>query len=185
MLVLALPRHLVESSLPAVEQRLARRPDAWSTLAVHGKLRRLLGDRGGLDDLRSAAGAYLRAYPHDPSLLTPAHLLLLAGDDAAVGLLERLRAEGESRTLVEARFLLGDDAEVPAPVRARPVTLLAAGRATGDLALLDEAVDVLGRQAARERAPATGGMSGNDWLEVALVTRVQVSGRPSDRLVEL
>lgn len=201
VLVLALPRDVLEASLTAVEQRRARRPEGWSTLAARGKLRRLLGDRGGLDDLLAAADTYLQVFRDDPSLLTPAHLYLLAGDDRARQLLERLRAQLEEETpragtLVDTCFLLGDDAAAQAALAVgrdqggpagpwhRDVARLAAGRAAGDVALLDEAVASLDRRARDERL-ATGGMGWHDWLEIALVTRVEVSGRSSDRLVEL
>ena len=197
MLVLSLPRDVVEAALPAVERRLARHPDGWSNLAARGRLRRLLGDRGGLDDLRTAADTHLRVFAPDPSLLTAANLYRLAGDDRCQALLERLRAQPVDAdlargVLTDACFLLGDDAGVhealaamePGP-RHRAVAKLAAGRARRDLRLLDEAVSAFDRAARAERSPATGAMNAHDWLEIALVTRVQVSGEPSDRLVEL
>ncbi len=205
MLVLALPRDVVEAALPPVEQRLARRPDGWSNVAARGKLRRLLGDRRGLDDLRAAAGTYLRVQRGAPSLLTPANLYQLAGDDErSRELLERLRAdlveEPASGMLVETCFLLGDDEGTqqaladmardgrgPVGLRHLDVARLAAGRAMGDVALLDEAVGSFDERARRDRAgfSGTGAMNWHDWLEIALVTRVQVTGEPSGRLVEL
>ncbi len=203
MLVLALPRDVVEAALLRVERLLERRPEAWSHLAARGKLRRLLGERCGLDDLRAAADAYLRAVSGPPSLQTPANLYRLAGDARAQALLERLREEvvadldssTGTGTLVDTCFLLGDDegalqsaprvAAGPAGQRHRDVALLAAGRARGDVGLLDEAVASLTRVATSRPFAAGGGMDAHDWLEIALVTRVQVSGEPSARLVEL
>jgi hypothetical protein len=142
----------------------------------------------------------------DPSLLTPANLYRLAGDPRAHDLLVRLRDElvaddPTSRALlVDACFLLGDDdgamaaaAALERPgvaqpgARSRDVGLLAAGRARGDVALLDAAVAALDRTARRHpgELAGTGGTTWHDWLELALVTRVQVSGEPSDRLREL
>ena len=208
MLVLSLPRDLVEAAFPAVERGLERRPEAWTHLAARGKLRRFLGDRGGLDDLRTAAETYLRLM-RAPSLQTPANLYRLAGDPRGVALLEQLRDELRAEPvtsstgtgmLVDTCFLLGDDAGAQealaamerdrrglAGLRHRDVARLAAGRATGDVALVDEALVFFERMAHRDRKSfaGTGGMNAHDWLEIALVTRVQVSGEPSDRLFEL
>ena len=212
MLVLDLPRELLASAFPAVERRLARRPDAWTWVAARGKLRRFLGDPGGLDDLHQAAETYLRlSEGRGQSLLTAANLLRLAGSAEATGVLQRLRAQQEAEVaasghesvrggdLIDACFLLRDDEAVryhlAGLLRAEPSGLggtrypsvgLLAGRGRGDVQACDEAVAWFDRLVAREPDPSgTGGMNGHDWLEIALVVRREVTGVRSDRLREL
>ncbi len=71
MLVLDLPRKLIESAVPDVERHLARRPDGWGCIAARGTLRRFLRDLRGLDDLRQAADIYLKVFAGKVNLLTP------------------------------------------------------------------------------------------------------------------
>jgi hypothetical protein len=91
VLVLVLPRELVESARPVVDRQLARRPDAWGFVAARGKLRRFLGDPSGLADLRQAGETYLKVFAGNVDLLTAMNLHRLAGSDASQPLLEQLR----------------------------------------------------------------------------------------------
>ena len=211
MLVLQLPRPLVERGLPAAEREVARRPDGWTGPAARGKLRRFLGEADGLVDLVTAGDRYLHLFDGGrPNLLTPANLHRLGGSERAAPVLTRLHAglsasvdeRGPDATrngvLVDACFLLGEDEQCqqawtalaaadPRGVegtRHRAVAVLARARAQRDLAACEEAVAAFDAGVAKERASfaGTGGMNAYDWLEVALTVHTDLSGQLHPRL---
>lgn len=211
VLVLQLPRPLLEKALPAAEREVARRPDGWTGPAARGKLRRYLGDPRGLADLVTAGDRYMEIFEaRNPNLLTAANLHRLGGSDRAEPLLVRLHADlsasveerGPDATrngvLVDACFLLGRDEQCQqvwtALAAADPrgvkgtrhgaVAVLARARAQQDLAACEEAVAAFDAGVSKEPASfaGTGGMNFYDWLEVALTVHTALSGRPSPRL---
>jgi hypothetical protein len=214
VLVLALPRALIDSAVPAVQRHLARRPDAWHWVAARGKVRRFAGVRLGLADLERAGDTYLQVFDgRNPDLLTAMNLYRLAGAAATGRLLERLRRETAAyvaewghdavRTgpLIDACFLQGDDERVQsllAEVRAvdpdgvhgtryEDVARLARARAARDVAECDTVVDAFDAAVALEADSfsGTGGMNHYDWLEIALVVRSEIAGEVSPRLFQL
>ncbi|PPK93522.1 hypothetical protein CLV92_110150 [Kineococcus xinjiangensis] len=214
MLVLELPRALLDSAAPAVERQLARRPDGWSGLAARGRLRRFRGDADGLADLDAAAGEYLRVSAgRNPDLLIPVNLHRLAGSGRGAPLLDRLHAEllavaerhghcaARTGVLVDVCFLRGDDAGAEAALRAllaadpwgvqgtrHPwVARLARAMATGDVAACGEAVAWFDALVAREPGSFAdaAGPNAYDWLELALVAHAELTGEASPRLFEL
>ena len=211
MLVLQLPRPLVEKALPAAEREVARRPDGWTGYAARGKLRRFLGDAAGLTDLVTAGDRYLELFAGGkPNLLTAANLYRLAGSDRAEPLLARLQADlsasvherGPDATrngvLVDACFLLGQDEQCQqawtALAAADPrgvkgtrhgaVAQLAHARAQQDLLSCEQAIAAFDAGVAKERASfaGTGGMNFYDWLEIALTVQAELSGQAPTRL---
>lgn len=131
MLVLDVAQQTLDAELPLALRELEVLPDGWTGIARMGKLRRLAGDRRGLQDLARAADTYMGvskdSSPTD--LMTPANLLRLAGEDArARAVFERMyrgvHELGEQRTpydtayLVEVCFFLGLDEEVIATASA-------------------------------------------------------------------
>ena len=214
MLVLSLPRPMVEKAFPTVDRLLEMSPEGWAHVGSRGKLRRFLGDRAGLVDLIAAGDRYLEVFEgKNPDLMTPANLYRLGGDPQATVVLRRLHAKflaaaaerghDSVRTgqLVETCFLLGLDEQCQEVwealrradrggvrgTRFSDVVALAKARAEGDVAACDSVVASFDTRVAKERNTfwGTGNMNLYDWLEIALVVRAEVSGEPSPRLFEL
>lgn len=182
-------------------------------IGARGKLRRFLGDPEGPIDLQRAGDRYLEVFAANPDLLTAANLYRLAGSGKAYPVLRRLQSalrdrvaeegpdSGRTGVLVDVCFLLGEDeacaqawAELSAAdprgvrgLRHEAVARLAEARAAQDVEACDEVVAVFDKGVTKEPDSfyGTGGMNYHDWLEIALVTRAEVSGEPSPRLFEL
>ncbi len=181
MLVLAVDEKTLTREREANDRLASRRPDSWSVLASRGRLRRLVGDRQGLDDIRRAAEISL-GLPRPPSengRLEIGYLFRLADDPRADEVLQGVyddltalaRERGHSAVdtgiLVDVCFLLGRDREAQevydALERADPkgmkgtrhkaVAQLAAARLTGDVAVAvaDEAIAWFDRIIAKEK----------------------------------
>ena len=214
VLVLSLPRPMVEKAFPAVERSLERQPNGWAYIGSRGKLRRFLGDRAGLVDLVAAGDRYLEVFEgKNPDLMTPANLYRLGGAPRATVVLRRMHAPLVAKVadrghdsvwtgdLIEACFLLGLDEQCQQAWKALrradrggvrgtrygDVAALAKARTEGDVAACDSVVASFDKWVAKERNTFddTGNISLYDWLEIALVVRAEVSGEPSPRLFEL
>ena len=94
--------------------------------------------------------------------------------------------EDEACRQAWAELTAADPRGVPG-LRHGAVARLAEARAAQDVQACEEVVAALDKGVAQEPDSfyGTGGMNYYDWLEIALVTRVEVSGEPSPRLFEL
>ncbi len=215
MLVLAVEEKTLARERENNELAASLSPDSWSVLANRGRLRRLVGDREALDDIRRAAEIAL-GLPRPPSeygRLEIGYLFRLAGDPRVDQVLQNLyddltalaRDRGHSALktglLVEVCFLLGRDQEAQVVydaleradpkgmkrTRYRAVAQLAAARLNSDVPAAEEAITWFDKTIAREATSVatTGAPLLHDWLEMALILRSGLTGEVSPRLREV
>ncbi len=215
VLVLDVPRRVLDKHLPAMELRTQ---EAWHVCNVREvwalppaprrpRLRGGAAVRGGATQKRLQL--------HRRGWVRAANLLRLAGDeDKAREWLERAEEvfadEAKSHIPVdwtshahqiEGRFLLGRDAEARetcewikqlrrskgARLRAPVVADLADARRTRDAEACQAVIDWFDHAIRRYRAHPTddSGIGLHDWLELALITHSEITGTRSPRLREI
>ncbi len=215
MLVLAVDEKTLARERENNELAASLSPDSWSVLANRGRLRRLVGDRQGLDDIRRAAeiALGLPRLTSENVRMEIGYLFRLAGDPRAdevlQGVYDDLTAAARDRghsavdtgILVDLCFLLGRDEEAqqvnaaleradPRGVRRtrhKAVAQLAAARLSRDGAAAEEAIAWFDRAIAKEATSvaARGAPLLHDWLEMALILQSELAGEVSPRLREV
>lgn len=188
-------RAQVEPAVEKLEARLARGRSGWLVHEQLGRLRRIVGDLAQAQ-LHLHEALRSRPNPDDQAwawLQVAAVHRLLGADDAVASSAARAAELAEDSddvpglgTLLEARFLLGDDAEVltahdrrgPQEDRADTVAAMAVARAGHDAGAMEAAVDawVAHIRRAGEKISSAGGLLLHDWYEIAQEVTAQLRG---------
>lgn len=185
----------VEPAIEKLDARLARGRSGWLVHEQLGRLRRIAGD---LAQAQPHLHEALRSRP-DPGdqawawlQVAAVHRLLGADDAVALSAARAAELAEDSDdvpglgTLLEARFLLGDDAEVlmvharrrPQQDRADTVAAMAVARQGHDPEAMEGTVDawVTHLRRAEEKISSAGGLLLHDWYEIAQEVTTQLRG---------